>query len=198
MFERYTEEARRALFYARFETTQRGGTSIETEHLLLGLIRESRGPVNAMLAHFQVTPLILLQEIDARVPLKERVPTSVEIPFNPEVARALKNAPEEADRLRHSHVGPEHLFLALLIEDQSVAALVLSEQRVTLAAAREYIATRPAAPSPSSAPVSIVDRLPIIKRLVDQLGHADRNGSEAVELVARIHQAIDALKPHLH
>jgi ATP-dependent Clp protease ATP-binding subunit ClpC len=197
MFERYTEQAKRVLFFARFETTQRGGTSIESEHLLLGLIRESQ-PVNAILAHFQVTPLTLHQEIDARVPLKERVPASVEIPFSPEVARALNNAPEEADRLRHLHIGPEHLFLALLREDQSVASLVLSEQRVTLAAAREYIATLPAAPSPSSAPVSVVDRLPIIKRLVDQLAHADRNASEAVELVARIHQAIDALKPHLH
>src|SRR5882724_12710235 len=114
MFERYTEEARRALFYARFETTQRGGTSIESEHLLVGLIRETRGPVNAILAHFQVTPQTVLREIEARVPLQERVPASVEIPFSPEVLRALTNTEEEADRLRHLHIGPQHLFLALL------------------------------------------------------------------------------------
>ena len=37
MFERYTESARRALFFARYEVSQLGATSIETEHLLLGL-----------------------------------------------------------------------------------------------------------------------------------------------------------------
>jgi ATP-dependent Clp protease ATP-binding subunit ClpC len=198
MFERYTEEARRALFFARFETSQRGGTSIDSEHLLVGLIREARGPVNAILAHFQVTPQTLLREIDARVPPKEPVPTAVEIPFNPEGQRALTNAEEEADRLRHLHIGTEHLFLALLGEDQSVAASVLNRQGVTLTAARQYIATLPPAASPSGAAVPVDGRLQEIKLLVDQLSHADRNGSKAVELVARIHRALEALKPHLH
>ena len=40
MFERYTERARRVLFFARYEASQLGSISIETEHLLLGLIRE--------------------------------------------------------------------------------------------------------------------------------------------------------------
>jgi ATP-dependent Clp protease ATP-binding subunit ClpC len=198
MFERYTEEARRALFYARFETTQRGGTSIESEHLLLGLIREARGAVNAILAHFHVTPQTLLREIGARVPVKERVPPSVEIPFNPEVGRALNSAPEEADRLRHAQIGPEHLLLALLNEDQSVAASVLNQQGVTLAAAREYIATQPLAASPPGRTTRVDGILETIKDLVEQLGHAERSSSEAMELVAQIHRRLDALKPHLH
>ncbi len=197
MFERYTEEARRALFYARFETTQRGGTSIESEHLLVGLTRETRGPVNAILAHFQVTPQTVLREIEARVPLKERIPASVEIPFSPEVGRTLTNTVEEADRLRHLHIGPEHLFLALLGEEQSVAASVLNHHGVTLAAAREYIATLPAAALPSGATVSFDGRLQAIKLAVEQLSRADRGSGEAMDLVARIYQAIDALKPHL-
>ena len=36
MFERYTERARRVLFFARYEASQLGSISIETEHLLLG------------------------------------------------------------------------------------------------------------------------------------------------------------------
>jgi ATP-dependent Clp protease ATP-binding subunit ClpC len=197
MFERYTEEARRVLFFARYEASQRGSISIESDHLLLGLIRETRGPVNAILAHFQVTPLELLRELDARAPVKERVPPSVEIPFSREVQHVLNGAREEADRLRHTHIGPEHLFLGLLGEDQSVAASVLNQQRITLEAARDHIAMQPAAAPPSSSTVSVDGRLHAIKLLVEQLSHADRNGSEAVELVARIHQAIDALKPHL-
>jgi ATP-dependent Clp protease ATP-binding subunit ClpC len=198
MFERYTEEARRALFFARFEASQRGSRSIESETLLLGLIRESRGPVNAILAHFQITPLTLLREIDARVPAaNESIPTSVEIPFSQEVKRALNHAAEEADRLRHKHIGPEHLLLALLHEDESLAASVLSQQGVTLAAAREHVATLPATASPSGTTVPFDGRLQAIKRLVDELSHADRESGEAMDLVARIYQAIDALKPHL-
>jgi ATP-dependent Clp protease ATP-binding subunit ClpC len=42
MFERYTEKARRAIFFARFEASKYGSSSIETEHLLLGLLREDQ------------------------------------------------------------------------------------------------------------------------------------------------------------
>ena len=43
MFERYTERARRVIFFARYEASQLGSAAIETEHLLLGLIREGKG-----------------------------------------------------------------------------------------------------------------------------------------------------------
>ena len=43
MFERYTEKARRAIFFARYEASQFGSPSIESEHLLLGLLRENKG-----------------------------------------------------------------------------------------------------------------------------------------------------------
>ena len=45
MFERYTEKARRVIFFARYEASQYGSPYIETEHLLLGLLREDRAPL---------------------------------------------------------------------------------------------------------------------------------------------------------
>src|SRR4029077_2551616 len=42
MFERYTDKARRVIFFARYEASQYGSPYIETEHLLLGLLREDR------------------------------------------------------------------------------------------------------------------------------------------------------------
>lgn len=50
MFERYTERARRVLFFARYEASHYGGTAIETEHLLLGLIREGKGLTSRVFA----------------------------------------------------------------------------------------------------------------------------------------------------
>src|SRR5215470_7907178 len=49
MFERYTERARRVLFFARYEASQLGSISIETEHLLLGLLREERSVAASIL-----------------------------------------------------------------------------------------------------------------------------------------------------
>src|SRR5438874_5539448 len=51
MFERYTERARRVLFFARYEASQLGSISIETEHLLLGLIREGKGLTSRIFAN---------------------------------------------------------------------------------------------------------------------------------------------------
>jgi hypothetical protein len=70
-------------------------------------------------------------------------------------------------------------------------------QGITLEAARAHIAMQPAA-SPSCTSAAVDGRLQVIKLLVEQLRHSDKNGSEASELVTRIHQAVDALKPHLH
>jgi ATP-dependent Clp protease ATP-binding subunit ClpA len=198
MFERYTEQARRALFFARAEASRRRSPSIESDHLLSGLIRENQGPVTGLLSHFQVMALIVQREIDARTPLTEAVPPSVEIPFSREVQHVLNVAREEADRLRHTHIGPEHLFLGLLSEDQSVAASILNQQGITQQAARDHIAAQPAAASDLSSMANVDGRLQAIKVLVELLSHADRNGSETAELVARIHRSIDALTPYLH
>ena len=47
MFERYTEKARRVIFFARYEASQFGSPYIETEHLLLGLLREDKALATA-------------------------------------------------------------------------------------------------------------------------------------------------------
>jgi ATP-dependent Clp protease ATP-binding subunit ClpC len=49
MFERYTEKARRVIFFARYEASQFGSPYIETEHLLLGLLREDKALANRFL-----------------------------------------------------------------------------------------------------------------------------------------------------
>jgi ATP-dependent Clp protease ATP-binding subunit ClpA len=42
MFEKYTEKARRVIFFARYEASQFGQPYIETEHLMLGILREDK------------------------------------------------------------------------------------------------------------------------------------------------------------
>jgi ATP-dependent Clp protease ATP-binding subunit ClpC len=139
MFERYTERARRVLFFARYEATQLGSTSIETEHLLLGLIREGKGLTSRIFARSHLSLESIRKEIEGRTVFKEKVSTSVEIPFSPETRRVLQYAAEEADRLLHTYVGTEHLLLGILREERSVAASILYEKGMRLASVREDI-----------------------------------------------------------
>ena len=139
MFERYTERARRVLFFARYEASQLGSISIETEHLLLGLIREGKGLTSRIFARSHLSLETIRKEIEGRTVFREKVSTSVEIPFSTETKRVLQHAAEEADRLLHNYIGTEHLLLGILSEDRSVAASILSEKSMRLSTVREDI-----------------------------------------------------------
>ena len=139
MFERYTERARRVLFFARYEASQLGSISIETEHLLLGLIREGKGLTSRICARSHLSLENIRKEIEGRTVFREKVSTSVEIPFSTETKRVLQQAAEEADRLLHNHIGTEHLLLGILREEHSVAASILSEKGMRLNTVREDI-----------------------------------------------------------
>ena len=140
MFERYCEAARRTLFFARFETSQLGGVAIETEHVLLGLLRDNKGLTRTIFTRAQLTYADVHREIEARG-AGERVSTSVEIPFSAETKRVLQYAAAEADRLHHAHIGTEHLLLGVVREEPSVAASILTRHGLTLERTRESIGT---------------------------------------------------------
>ena len=139
MFERYTERARRVLFFARYEASQLGSISIETEHLLLGLIREGKGLTSRIFARSHLSLENIRKEIEGRSIFREKVSTSVEIPFSTETKRVLQYSAEEADRLLHNYIGTEHLLLGILREERSVAASILTERGMRLNTVREDI-----------------------------------------------------------
>src|ERR671936_1689797 len=139
MFERYTEKARRVIFFARYEASQFGAPAIEPEHLLLGLMREDKSLTARFLARAQTSLEAIRKEIEGRAPLREKISTSVELPLAPETKRVLAYAHEESDRLQHRHIGTEHLLLGLLREERSMAAEILYERGLKLHAVREEI-----------------------------------------------------------
>src|SRR5213594_1445762 len=140
MFERYTEKARRVIFFARYEASQFGAPAIEPEHLLLGLMREDKTLTGRFFPRAQITIESIRREIESRTLLRERIPTSVELPLAPETKRVLHYSHEESDRLQHRHIGTEHLLLGLLREERSMAAQILFERGLRLNAVREEIA----------------------------------------------------------
>jgi ATP-dependent Clp protease ATP-binding subunit ClpC len=139
MFERYTENARRALFFARYEASQLGDLEIKAEHLLLGLARNTKGVVARILAERGISGDDIRREIENRSVFREKVSTSVEIPFNNETKQILQGAAEEADALGHQHIGTEHLLLAILRREQSDTARILFDRGVRYDDTREAV-----------------------------------------------------------
>ena len=139
MFERYTERARRVLFFARYEASQLGSISIETEHVLLGLLREGKGVTSRIFAGSRMSMEDIRREIEKGMTFHEKVPTSAEIPFTPECKRVLQLAAQEADRLLHNHVGTEHLLLGILREESCRAAMILTARGLQIGSVRDQI-----------------------------------------------------------
>src|SRR6266513_2989182 len=138
MFERYTEKARRVIFFARYEASQFGSPYIETEHLLLGLLREDKALTNRFLrSHASVESI--RKQIEGHTTIREKVSTSVDLPLSNECKRVLAYAAEEAERLSHKHIGTEHLLLGLLREEKCFAAEILHERGLRLGTIREEL-----------------------------------------------------------
>jgi len=142
MFERYTEKARRIIFFARYEASQFGQPYIETEHILLGLLREDKALTNRFLRS-HATVESIRKQIERQTAIRERISTSVDLPLSNESKRVLAYAAEEAERLGHKHIGTEHLFLGLLREQNCFAQQILVGLGIDLAKARDEIARAP-------------------------------------------------------
>ena len=141
MFERYTEKARRVVFFSRYEASQFGSPYIETEHLLLGLLREDKGLLRRFVPNLSAESV--RQQIESATLMGEKIHTSVDLPLSSECKRVMAYAAEEAEKLSHDHIGTEHLFLGLLREEGCFAARLLKERGVTLERTRSILRDGP-------------------------------------------------------
>src|ERR1700754_854391 len=138
MFERYTEKARRVIFYARYEAGTFGSPCIGTEHLLLGILREDKVLGRLFQADGSEEPI--RKQIEARTAVREEISTSIDLPLSNECNRVLAYAAEEAGLSSHLHIETEHLLLGLLREEKCFAAEMLHERGLRLLAIREELA----------------------------------------------------------
>lgn len=160
MFEKYTEKARRVIFFARYEASQFGSPYIETEHLLLGLIREDKNLTTRFFPKANATIQDIRREIEGRTLIREKVSTSVELPFSEESKRVLNSAAEESERYSHKNIGTEHILLGLLCEERSIAAEILREHGLRPGMIREELSrgsTDKHAQSRSKEPLSLLE-----------------------------------------
>jgi ATP-dependent Clp protease ATP-binding subunit ClpA len=139
MFEKYTEKARRSIFFAWYEARQVGGPNIEAEHPP-GL---RVGPLPSAARGAGKEPdLVALRERLSSGPSFDETVSPRDLPLTEAAKRVLTHSLDEAGphQDQHTQIGPFHLLAGLLLEEPCEAASVLREHGVTLARIRQLIA----------------------------------------------------------
>jgi ATP-dependent Clp protease ATP-binding subunit ClpA len=126
VFERFNSQARNVVVVAQEEARTLQHSRIDTEHILLGLLRETNGLAAQVLGSYGLTVEKARAEIVRLVAPGEEVTTGQrQIPFTPRVKKILELALREALALKHTYIGPEHILLALVGDNEGVAIRVL-------------------------------------------------------------------------
>lgn len=137
MYERFTDRARKVLALANQEAQRLRHESIDTEHILLGIVEEGTG-VGAHVLHSLGVNLEQLQAEVKRL-VKSGADSTVlgKLPQTDDARKVLHHAIEEARAIEHRYVGTEHLLLGLLHEPGTIAAQVLTNLGLSLEKARD-------------------------------------------------------------
>lgn len=134
-FEKFSERARRALTYAQEEAQRFNHNYIGTEHILLGLVRETDGVAAKVLTNLEVDLNKVRSAVEFIIGRGGKT-SSAEVGLTPRAKKVIELAVDEARRLNHTYVGTEHLLLGLLREGEGVAGGVLESLGVSLDRAR--------------------------------------------------------------
>jgi ATP-dependent Clp protease ATP-binding subunit ClpC len=127
MFERYTETARRVVFYARYEASIHGTREIDSRCLLLGILREDRELLTRFLPGNPHELYRLWTGVEDLFPKSPgQVPTNIDLPLSHAALRALTAAAKQAENLRHQSIEPRHVLWGLLKAEGPEAACLKS------------------------------------------------------------------------
>jgi ATP-dependent Clp protease ATP-binding subunit ClpC len=136
MSENYTETARKIVFVAKYEASQLGSDHIETEHLLLSILR-----TDGLLALRLLKAPEKIESIRAQIETQfshgQKLSAYVDLPLSRECKRVLAYGAEEAERLNQKNVAAVHLLLGLLREEKSVASKILVKAGLTASQLRQ-------------------------------------------------------------
>jgi ATP-dependent Clp protease ATP-binding subunit ClpC len=137
-FDRFTERAKDVLRRSEEEAHRYNHDYIGTEHLLLGLIRDSE-PVASRALIAMGVPLAKIQSaLEFIIGSGEDTPKD-EVGLTPRAKQVLELAIDESHRLEHAHVGTEHILLGLVREGEGIAGGVLESLGITLEKARTAV-----------------------------------------------------------
>ncbi|MBX3119632.1 MAG: ATP-dependent Clp protease ATP-binding subunit [Fimbriimonadaceae bacterium] len=138
MWQRFTERARKVVFYAQEEAQKFGEGYVSTEHLLLGLVREPDSVAARVLEKLGVSLSRIRAEVEKQLPRGDARP-SQDMTLTPRAKRVIDLAYDEARNLNNNYIGTEHLLLGLIREGDGLAGRVLAKLSVELERARREV-----------------------------------------------------------
>ncbi len=138
MWQRFTERARRVVFFAQEEAGRLGENYVSTEHLLLGLVRENDSVAARILDRMGVSLGRIRSEIERQVTRGDgRLGQDMQL--TPRAKRVIDLAYDEARQLNNNYIGTEHLLLGLIREGEGLAGRVLAKLGVDLERTRREV-----------------------------------------------------------
>ncbi len=138
MWQRFTERARRVVFFAQEEAGRLGENYVSTEHLLLGLVRENDSVAARILDRLGVSLGRIRSEIERNVTRGDGR-LGQDFQLTPRAKRVIDLAYDEARNLNHNYIGTEHLLLGLIREGEGLAGRVLQKLGVDLERTRKEV-----------------------------------------------------------
>src|SRR5207253_2451042 len=140
MWQRFTERARRVVFFAQEEAGRLGENYVSTEHLLLGLVRENDSVAARILDRMDVSLARIRSEIERQVTRGDgRLGQDMQL--TPRAKRVIDLSYDEARQLSNNYIGTEHLLLGLIREGEGLAGRVLARLGVVLDRTRAEVRT---------------------------------------------------------
>src|SRR6266404_3306886 len=138
MWQRFTERARRVVFFAQEEAGRLGENYVSTEHLLLGLLRENDSVAARILDRLGVPLGRIRSDIERQV-TRGHGNLGQDMQLTPRAKRVIDLAYDEARNLNNNYIGTEHLLLGLIREGDGLAGRVLAKLGVELEKARREV-----------------------------------------------------------
>src|SRR5437773_7088653 len=138
MWQRFTERARRVVFFAQEEAGRLGENYVSTEHLLLGLVRENDTVAARILDILGVSLGRIRTEVNSQA-TRGNGTLGQDMQLTPRAKRAIDLAYDEARQLNNNHIGTEHILLGLIREGEGLAGRVLAKLGVDLERTRREV-----------------------------------------------------------
>ncbi len=189
MWQRFTETARKCVFYSQEEAGRLGGNYVSTEHLLLGLLRETDNVAARVLDRMGISRESILAEVNRQVVPGEGQ-LGQDMQLTPRAKRVIDLAYDEARQLNNNYIGTEHLLLGLIAEGEGMAGRVLSKFGVELERTRLEVAQlqqgarKEGVDAKPGAAADAAPREPSIKELFMRIGQLAGQGLNQAEAKA--------------
>ena len=136
-FEKFSERARKVLSLAQEEAQRFNHNYIGTEHILLGLVRETEGVAARVLFNLSVELSKVRSAVEFIIGKGDR-PAPGDIGLTPRAKKVIELAVDEARKLDHHYIGTEHILIGIMREGEGVAAGVLESLNIIKSDTKEW------------------------------------------------------------